>query len=882
MPAPTHRTLKPILSVPSSLTFTFGGWIGDRIRANETNWLIPAPATNPGMIDMFRQRLMSPMPDKPVAWAGEFAGKYLISAVQSLRLTANSDLRRVVQTFVAQLIATQGTADGSLGLPLSWDLWGQHHVMLGLLRWYELTGDASALNSCQRAADLACARYLAHPMNVLADNPDPGDGEKNQAIIQALALLYEYTGVDRYLQFVRAVVSAWTSKGVRYLENAHANQPYFKGIWKRWEGLHAIQGLAELYYVSADATYRDAFEQIWGSIRENDRHATGGFTSGELARGNAYDPRYIETCGTVAWMALTIDKLLMSADASAADELELSLFNAILGAQTPDGRLWTYHTPMGGIRIDTVDPPANRVGYRWPAFYDLAWQARDTYPQLSCCAANGPRGIGCLAEWAILQSDDAIYVNFYGAYSAQIIGPGGVAVLLTMSSNYPLDGAIQIKVSLLRHSTFTIRLRIPAFASRGSVAVNGTEITGSYMSGNYFGISRDWADGDVIMLLMDMPVKPVSGSAPADHLSVAYRGPLLLALDSADARYQALQPPTVKMAPAPTVATSGSNSLRVTFQSSQGPVVMREFASAGEPRAGSLLGRPNAGALWQFSRSDGTMIAERIQLLSNGSIAGYSHPNEARWGFDGDILTFYAASGAPSTRFTMQTKVHGKQLLTGFSLLDSKIRHILSEVDLNIIAKAWQFRRADGTILLPVVRMLPSGGFDVPTNPNEHRWTMESGNLVFYAANGAASTRFTHVTMKNGRTQWSGQFLFDGSITHEIVEIDPDVTASIWRFKRKDTIEVIADKVRLLVGGAIDGYHHPNEVRWEYGGSGTLVFFNSANGTSTNFEAVHVDERGAMRYEGTFLPDRSITHILEESAPGWDIESTYLSWLPFA
>src|SRR5262245_32029949 len=115
MPTPGHRSLKPILAVPASATFAFGGWIGDRVRANESNWLTPAPATNPGMIEMFKQRLANPLPDGPVPWAGEFAGKYLISAVQSLRLTANSALRRVVEQFVAQLIASQG-ADGSLGM----------------------------------------------------------------------------------------------------------------------------------------------------------------------------------------------------------------------------------------------------------------------------------------------------------------------------------------------------------------------------------------------------------------------------------------------------------------------------------------------------------------------------------------------------------------------------------------------------------------------------------------------------------------------------------------------------------------------------------------------------------------------------------------------
>ena len=127
MPTPSHRFLQPALEAPAGLQISINGWAGERIRANELNWLIPAPATNPGMVGMFTHRLEWPLPDNPVAWAGEFAGKYLISAIQSLSLTANPELELVVRRFVAQLIATQGT-DGSLGLPLDWDLWGQYYA----------------------------------------------------------------------------------------------------------------------------------------------------------------------------------------------------------------------------------------------------------------------------------------------------------------------------------------------------------------------------------------------------------------------------------------------------------------------------------------------------------------------------------------------------------------------------------------------------------------------------------------------------------------------------------------------------------------------------------------------------------------------------------
>lgn len=365
---------------PPDLRFRPEGWIGERVRASEANWLIPLPAMNPGMVEMFaarsnvRSRNLQGETVDPVPWAGEFAGKYLIGVVQSLRLTGNAELQSIAGEFVRKLIATQG-ADGSLGMPLPWDLWGQYHVMLGLLMWFEHTGDGASLIACQRAADLACARYLAHPERIAADNP--GDDEKNHAIAHVLALLYARTNIARYRDLLHAIECEWSSmrcfdsfdhsKAVRcgnFVNHALQNKPFFQSTRNRWESLHNVQAVAQLHYITGDARYRAAFEQTWWSIRLLDRHATGGFSSFEAATGSPYDPRYIETCGTVAWMALTIDMLAMTGDVRAADDLELSLFNAVLGAQSCDGRAgpitrrWAASRSRGrptGLRCSVID-----------------------------------------------------------------------------------------------------------------------------------------------------------------------------------------------------------------------------------------------------------------------------------------------------------------------------------------------------------------------------------------------------------------------------------------------------------------------------------------------------------------------------------------------
>jgi hypothetical protein len=502
---------------PEGIRYELAGPIGERVDANIDNWLLRAPYANPGMIEMFRVRDRKPVPSI-VPWAGEFVGKYLISAIQARRMTDDPRVEETIRWTLKQFLSTQAE-DGYLGpfrkderLLGHWDLWGHYHAILALLMWYEETGDAAALNAAIRAGNLICETYVGTDRRPL----DAGSDEMNLAIIHAMGRLYRHTNNDRYLQMMRVVEKDWESAG-DYFRGGLAGTDFYKLPRHRWESLHDLQGMVELYRITGNEDYRTAFLNLWESIRRFDRHNTGGFTTNEGAIGNPYSPGAIETCCTTAWSALTVDALYLTGDPRVADELEWSLWNGIIGSQHPTGRWWTYNTPMDGKREASA--------------HTIVFQARAGTPELNCCSVNAPRGIGMISEWGIVTDEaGALLLNYYGPMKATVPLEDGLEIQIEQSTDYPKDGRIEISIGSNRSFKNTLKLRIPEWSKATKVSVNGEAQT-DVKPGTYYVLNREWKSGDKIALDLDQSIRTWVGDGAALGKVSLFRGPLLLAFD---------------------------------------------------------------------------------------------------------------------------------------------------------------------------------------------------------------------------------------------------------------------------------------------------------------------------------------------------------------
>ena len=91
-------------------------------------------------------------------WQSEFWGKWMLSAVEAWKYTRDPELMKTMQTAVGGLLQTQ-LENGYIGnyahesQLAQWDIWGRKYSMLGLIRYFEISGDKKALTAAQKVAD---------------------------------------------------------------------------------------------------------------------------------------------------------------------------------------------------------------------------------------------------------------------------------------------------------------------------------------------------------------------------------------------------------------------------------------------------------------------------------------------------------------------------------------------------------------------------------------------------------------------------------------------------------------------------------------------------------------------------------------------------------
>lgn len=291
--------------------------------------------------------------------------------------------------------------------------------------------------------------------------------------------------------------------------------------------LSNLVGLIDFYKVTGKKEYLLAIENAWKDIIENQLYLHGTCSYAEHFVENkklrpkghyAYGPTFTapgEGCVTVTWLQMNIRLLQLTGELKYMEQIENTVYNALLGAQNPKNGKVCYFVPLMG-----------RKRYREVS------QAIE--PDICCCASSIPRGISMIPDLIggnldkktliMLLTESEINTNFYHNKSE-------IPVKLKIHTDFPVSGKAKVKIESENDAIpkSTILFRVPEWADSYTVLVHNKKYVGE--PGTFLEIERTWKNNDSLLIDFQMPIKMVNDNKNGSDMKAFKRGPQLLASD---------------------------------------------------------------------------------------------------------------------------------------------------------------------------------------------------------------------------------------------------------------------------------------------------------------------------------------------------------------
>lgn len=437
---------------------------------------------------------------------------------------------------------------GERFVQLAWghELYCAGHLIQAAVAHHRSTGQPGLLEVAAKFADLIVDSFGTGPNQV--------DGVCGHPEIEtALIELYRETGQDLYLATARYFID---NRGRGLLEKGRFGRQYFQDHLPVREAasveghavrqLYLLAGVADLHAETGDPTLRTAAERLWQEMVSTKTYLTGGIGShhADEAFGDPFElpneRSYCETCAAIASIMFSWRMLIMTGEAKYADLVERTLYNGFLAGLSVDGRGYIYANPLQvreGHLSRGSDGDYQRV--RWF--------------RCACCPPNVMRLLASLEHYVLLSSNDAIYLHQFiaGSYAGQTAG-GEFAV--TLATDYPWTGAIQIRIDRAPAKVSTLALRVPHWAIGAELRVNG-ELSTTQPRDGWWRLEREWRLGDLVDFEIPLAARfsVADSRVDATRGCVALeRGPLVYCLETTDNRGHRLDELRIDTATLPT------------------------------------------------------------------------------------------------------------------------------------------------------------------------------------------------------------------------------------------------------------------------------------------------------------------------------------------
>jgi uncharacterized protein len=484
--------------VPVDLTnIKIGGEIGRRIDITISNNLL--------LLNIDEDFLSSFIKKNDAGYIG--LGKLIDGAVRMAAYTGDKKVDSLKNHLIPEIIKAQ-EPDGYIGNMTPgnrmWKLWDIHemgYIIYGLITNYKLFGDKHSLAAAEKAADYVIRNWSSMPVN-WQNTTGVATHVAITGIHRTMLTLYSTTNNKVYLDFC-----------LNQLDIKNMEPDIVIGRRKLIEGHiygYMAESLAKLELYRKDTDEKllnQAMKAIHFMTSENGMSISGGAGQEEIWSDDLDGRGELgESCATVYQLRVYDNLLRLKSDSRYGDIMERTIYNALFGAQSPDGRYIRYFTPLEG---------------------DRHYHNGDTY----CCPCNYRRFISELPEMVYYHAGNGIAINLYTSSTADIRLEGDRSVSIRQETDYPSSGRVIFSITPSENTSFPLKLRIPSWCSNASITINGKLSDIVCKPGSFGIIERTWRPGDQVVLEMPMEWRLVQGRQRQAGRVAVMRGPMIFCLD---------------------------------------------------------------------------------------------------------------------------------------------------------------------------------------------------------------------------------------------------------------------------------------------------------------------------------------------------------------
>ena len=427
-------------------------------------------------------------------------GPYFLDGLLPLAwLLESGPLKAKAQRFVDWTL-DHPWPNGMIG-PRNNDDWWPRMVMLKVLtQYHELTGDERVVP--------VMTNYFIHQLQALPGRPLKEWGRfRWQDELVSIVWLYNRTGDHRLLKLVQLLHQQgfdWRAmfENFQFKEKVtpaaiglgpsrsgdHENG--LKDLALSVHGVNNAQGVkaSPLWFlISGQDSDREAVVHQLSMLDQYHGLPNGMFSADEHLAGR--DPSQgVELCAVVEMLYSLELALAITGDARIGDRIERIAFNALPGAFTDD--MWAHQYDQQCNQVEcslhrrpwtTNGPESNLFGLE---------------PHFGCCTANFHQGWPKLTASLWMADTDGLTATIYAPCTVNS-ELRGVPIRLDEVTDYPFRDQVSIAVHPQRPLEFSVRLRIPEWASSATILINGQAVTAG-APGTFADVKRKWRSGDLI------------------------------------------------------------------------------------------------------------------------------------------------------------------------------------------------------------------------------------------------------------------------------------------------------------------------------------------------------------------------------------------------